>query len=381
MAESGSKSQPESEVGNDELHRSSLPTSVATRTVSHCNKAVQLTPQSLRVAKARAVASLIGKRALVQSYLNGLAVTSLLDSGSQVSIVSRAWKEEYLPDLRINSVSEILGEEELKVIAANGSIIPYDGWVAITVNLPGNLDPNLSISVPFLISSYPMDKPLIGFNVLEVLICGKPERLVPILANLLSNAISVPKETAEALVNFIQTAKPVTRQGRIRTGAKDIVLPAGQVLWVRCRVPPNMDTSTRLMLFETDEDSLSPGQWDTGPGLFEIQNSTKPYVTIPIGNNTNHDIMIPRKTALGILQRVENVVEADILTRSQPAATISQVTTTQDSNSDSPLWDPPISLDHLEGEQQDAARKMLHEESNAFARDGNDSAVSQTYRW
>ncbi len=215
MAESGSKSQPETEVGNDELHHSSLPTSVATRTVSHCNKAVQLTPQSPRVAKARAVASLIGKRALVQSYLNGLAVTSLLDSGSQVSIVSRAWKEEYLPDLRINSVSEILEEEELKVIAANGSIIPYDGWVAITVNLPGNLDPNLSISVPFLISSYPMDKPLIGFNVLEVLICGKPERLVPILANLLSNAISVPKETAEALVNFIQTAGPGQEADRL----------------------------------------------------------------------------------------------------------------------------------------------------------------------
>ncbi|GAA6112050.1 uncharacterized protein LOC113008246 [Tachysurus ichikawai] len=114
----------------------------------------------------------------------------------------------------------------------------------MTVNLPGNLDPNLSISVPFLISSYPMDKPLIGFNVLEVLICGKPGRLVPVLASLLSNAISVPKETAEGLVNFIQTAKPVMQQGRLRTGAKDIVLPAGQVSWVRCRVPPNMDAST-----------------------------------------------------------------------------------------------------------------------------------------
>lgn len=193
----------------------------------------------------------------------------MLDSGSQVSIVSRAWKEQYLPDLSIHSVSQILGEEELKLIAANGSIFPYDGWVAITINLPGNLDPNLSISVPFIISSYHMDKPLIGFNVLEVLICGKPERLVPILANLLSNVVSVPKETAEALVNLIQTARPDTRQGHLRTGAKEIVLPAGQVLRVRCRVPSNMDGSTRLVLFETDEDSLPAGQWDVGPGLFE----------------------------------------------------------------------------------------------------------------
>ena len=133
-----------------------------------------------------------------------------------------------------------------------------------------------------------------------------------------------------------------------------------------------MDASTRLVLFKTDEDSLPSGQWDTGPGLFEIQNPTKPYVTIPIGINTNHDITIPRKTALGILQLVENVVETDILDKSQPAATVSQVTTTQVSNSDPPLWDPPVNLDHLEEEQQEAARKLLHEESNAFARDGND---------
>lgn len=209
-----------------------------------------------------------------------------------VSIISRAWKDEYLPDLSIHSVSEILGEEELKVIAANAGLIPYDEWVAITVNLLGNLYLSLSISVLFLISSYPIDRPLIGFNVLEVLICGQPERLVPVLATLLSNATSVPNETAEALVNFIQSANPVMQQGHLRTGAKDIVLPTGQVSWVKCRVPSNKDASTRLVLFKTDEDSLSSVQWDAGPGLFEIQNPTKPYVTIPVGNNSNHDITI-----------------------------------------------------------------------------------------
>lgn len=164
MAGFGNKSQPESEVNNDKTCPSSPSTPVTTSTLSHCNQAAQLPPQSPRIAKARAVASLIGKKALVHSYLNGSAVTSFLDSWSQVSIVSRDWKEEYLPDHSIHSVSEILGEDELKVIAANGSLIPYDGWVAITVNLPGNLDPNLSINVPLLISSYPMDKPLIGFK-------------------------------------------------------------------------------------------------------------------------------------------------------------------------------------------------------------------------
>ncbi|KAG8014184.1 hypothetical protein GBF38_016528 [Nibea albiflora] len=55
------------------------------------------------------------------------------------------------------------------------------------------------------------------------------------------------------------------QEGRVRTGAKDIILPAGQVSWVKCRVPSNMDASTRLVLFEADEDNLSTEQWDTGP--------------------------------------------------------------------------------------------------------------------
>ena len=213
-AESGSKSQPLSEAKVDKICPFTTSTPVMTSTQSCHTQKAQAPPQPPCVAKARAVASLIGKKALVQSYLNGLAVTSLLEPGSQVNIISHAWKDEYLPDLSIHPVSEILGVEELRVIAANGGLIPYDGWVAITVNLPGNLDPNLSISVPFLISSYPMDRPL----------------LMPVLASLLSNAISVPSQTAEALVNFIQTSKLVMQQGHVRTGTKDTIFPAGQVL-------------------------------------------------------------------------------------------------------------------------------------------------------
>ena len=145
MTELASKSQPVSEAKNNQTRPSSPLTPVTASTQSHHTQVAEGPPQLPRVAKARAVASLIGKKALVQSYLNGLTVTSLLDSGSQVSIVSRAWKNEYLPDLTIHPVSEILGEEELRVIAANGGLIPYDGWVAITVNLPGNLDPKLSL--------------------------------------------------------------------------------------------------------------------------------------------------------------------------------------------------------------------------------------------
>lgn len=65
-------------------------------------------------------------------------------------------------------------------------------------------------------------------------------------------------------------------------------------------------------------------------------------------------------------------MEADILDNSQPTTTVSQITTTQVSKSDPPLWDPPVNLAHLKEEQQETARKMLCQESNAFARDCKD---------
>lgn len=105
------------------------------------------------------------------------------------------------------------------------------------------------------------------------------------------------------------------------------------------------------MLFEPEEDSLTARQWDTGPGLLEVQDPTRPYVTIPISNNTNHDITIPRKNALGVLQPVENVVEGDKPDVPKSSAAVSEVTTSQNNSTDPPLRHPPVNLDHLEEEQ------------------------------
>ena len=187
-------------------------------------------------------------------------------------MINRAWKDQYLPDLDIHPVSEIIEEiEELKVFAVNGDLVPFDGWVAIKINLPGNEDPSLSISVPFLVSTLPLERPLLGFNVLEQLISSQPERLVPVLVNLLCNAISVPSEKAEAIVSFIQTARPVMQQGRPRTGAQDMVIPAGSVSWLKCRLPPNMDAHDIMVLFEAEENRVPLEQLDVGPGLLTLK--------------------------------------------------------------------------------------------------------------
>lgn len=78
-------------------------------------------------------------------------------------------------------------------------LIPFEGWVIITVNLPGNEDPNLSVNVPFLVSPFPLEMPLTGFNPVEVVMQGKPERLIPTLTQLLVGAMAIPDDTAHTI--------------------------------------------------------------------------------------------------------------------------------------------------------------------------------------
>ncbi len=111
--------------------------------------------------------------------------------------------------------------------AVNGDSLPFDGWVAFTVNLMGNEDPNLSITVPFLVSSLALERPLLGFNVLEEMIQEQPERLMSTLVVLLCNALCIPAEKAELIVNSIQASKPSVQYGTY--GQADRTLLSRQV--------------------------------------------------------------------------------------------------------------------------------------------------------
>ncbi len=56
-----------------------------------------------------------------------------------------------------------MGSKPLHVLAVNGDVLPFDGWVEATVNLPGNSDPQLAIQVPFLVGKMALERPLLGF--------------------------------------------------------------------------------------------------------------------------------------------------------------------------------------------------------------------------
>lgn len=181
------------------------------------------------------------------------------------------------------------------------------------------------------------------------------------------------------IVSFIQMVEPNMTQGRLRTGGRDVIVPAGQVTWVRCWVPSTMNLSNCLVLFEADEGNQVLKQLDVLTGLVEIQNQANPYVTIALSNNTKHVITLTRKTALGTLQPVECIVEAETPNGSQPSVTVREVTV----EPAEPLptsWHPPVNLDHLEERQKEMVEKMQLDECRVFTRDGNDIGCNPDHK-
>lgn len=336
------------------------------------SKTTGILTHNLPGTKSDLLAKLVGKRPLTQCSLNGLVVSALLDTGAQVSLVSRDWKNKFLPHVTIRPLTEVMNEdEELRVYAVNGDILPFDGWIALTVNLIGNENPSLLITVPFLVSSLPLEQPLLGFNILEVMMQNQPKKLIPTLTALLCNSMLISAENAELLVNFIQTDQPSVLCGRLRTGKQDTVIPAGQVAWIKCQVPSNMELRDCVLLLEPDDTNVQRTELDVGEGLLEVQNSRRPYVSVPVGNNTKHVVTLPRKTALGSIHCVEKVITTDKSEAPMPTTIVNNVSSAPAESSLSP-WQPPIDLSHLDEEQRAKVNKMLIEEAGAFARDDND---------
>lgn len=100
----------------------------------------------------------------VEVKLQGVSVTCLLDSGSQVSTISKSFSREHLSDKGENIN---LAFEWLKTTAANGLDLPYMGYVKLDVEALGLVIPEQG----FLIvkdSTHSSCVPgLIGMNVVK----------------------------------------------------------------------------------------------------------------------------------------------------------------------------------------------------------------------
>lgn len=216
-------------------------------------------------------------------------------------------KEKYLPDIEVRPLRDLLGfEKDLEVCVVIGDPIPFNGWTVITVL--GNEDPSLSINVPFLVSKMPIERQLLGFNVIEELIQGQPEQLMQTLTTLLAGAIDVPNKKAQPLIEAIRTAEE-DECGHLKVGQSGVIIPAGQIAWVQCQIMAKLAQLGSVVLFKPQEDNTHLKCLDLGEGPLVIPNKGGSCISVPTGNYTRCDVALPQGTILGTLQRIERTVD------------------------------------------------------------------------
>ena len=117
------------------------------------------------------IARLVGNKCKVKCSLDQEEFEVLWDTGAQVSLISQEMLDERLPCLEVKNISDLLDpSDNLDLLAANGTSIPYKGWTEIDLNIEShNENSPLQIRVPFSITTEHLDYPIVGLNVIQEL--------------------------------------------------------------------------------------------------------------------------------------------------------------------------------------------------------------------
>lgn len=331
---------------------------------------------------------LVGRKCVVSCLIQGEKVDALWDTGAQVCVVSKHWKEINLPNEPVRDISELLGEDGLNLQAVNGTKIAYDGWIEVEFQLVGEDGYSEPLTVPILIGSEDnQEYPIIGFNVIEEVIkrSSSPNTtsLLPRIVN--DSFPSVKEGEARALVNFIQSMDDEADTGMLRVGRQDIRVPPGETVRVKCQVHFGLLEEDLPVVFEPKEEGAWPEGLEVQGCLHRISPRSSSRMYVPVCNNTEREMTLRRRTELGTIQLVQSVtplpVEAEQKQEKEEGETWSEATSYEwepsQPEQSKAKWTPPVDLSHLSSEQRVIVKEMLREESGAFAIDDGDIGCAE----
>ncbi|KAL0152983.1 hypothetical protein M9458_051712 [Cirrhinus mrigala] len=326
--------------------------------------------------------NLIGEKCLVNCFFDGVATQALWDTGSQVCLMNE-------------NLKEILGPGSLTGRAVNQTVIPFESWVEVTSKLGTDKATPLELEVPVLVSADDgvAEEPIIGYNVIEYLLNHGVEQPTGVTTKAMSTALSCDCKKAEVLLNLVRSQDNGCSDGVAKTGRSVTKIPAKQTIAVKCCIKTGPLLSNQAALFVPDECARWPDGLKVEENIVRLQRGTCSRICIPVINDTAHDIDLPPRAVLGHIQQVKAIYPAEVRPARAQQESVCKTTThttqstpLQDSNITQStenaeamlttqrecLWDPPVCVDHLTPEQQQKVKRLLREESSAFARDDSD---------
>ena len=338
-------------------------------------------PTHIAPARQAQVARLVGNKCSVRCRFNDEAITALWDTGAQVSIISEEFLNNHFPTASAREMTELLGANgKVNLQAANGSLIPYSGWVEMKVRLEGK--DNKEIVVPFLITDINIGPPIIGYNVIELIVRqetsdGNTNHLAD---SMITSFGGCKSESVTNLIRVINENDPHDLCS-VKTKIQDIVIPKSQTVDVPCRANTGPVNRAIPVLFEPNECPQLPSGLSIQEELTSVRQGNSSLLHIKVSNDTDHDITLYGRTVLGRLQLVRSVTPLEVTFKEtmvndvdnesqsespQPNCRQEQVDLSDDADI------PPIDLTGLTVEEQALARQLLREERDSFAASEDD---------
>ena len=306
------------------------------------------------------IVRLVGDRPLVQVCLGGVSVKGLWDTGSQISMISKMFLNDFLPNVKLHTVQEFLGGKKLSISAANNSQVPIEGIVLIDFVLDG-----VKFPVPFLVTQGNMDNPIIGSNVMKHL-AQKCSSAVPSLMQLLP---SLSEDNAELLVSALQVQ---AQQSDMLSDVKltsDLVIPGNHMMQVKGKTRVALGVEERDALFSPAAEFLGEHELVVYESAAHLKRGKSQFINVAVYNPTSEEMFLKKGTVLGCVSEVNTIIQFPA--EEEKKAKVESVEVEEDEE-DEESWEDCFDLSGLSEEEFEEAKQMLLEEHEIFSKSKND---------
>ncbi|KAJ0032062.1 hypothetical protein NQD34_002143 [Periophthalmus magnuspinnatus] len=250
---------------------------------------------------------------------------------------------------------------ELSLTAANGTSMPYLGWIETSFQLVSGTGQPEKIIIPMLVmKGYYLPHPIIGYNVIEHILNKTAKAEV---FNAVRKAFpSLKRNKVKAFVRAVST--DTENEFKVKTKKDRITVPKQSHIQVECRVAAQPFKQDMTVLFEPDLNPQWPDNLEFFDSLVTVKKGTLPVITVDVSNPTDHEIVLVGRTVVGTVQTITAVLPDQVFEKATVAAV--NPTSTQPPCSSSEKWDPPVDLSSLSAEQRVIVKQMLREECDSL---------------
>ena len=243
--------------------------------------------------------------------MNGIKTKVLLDTGAQVSLISKAWLNTHLTENKVSKIEEILDpRDKLRVQWGNQAEILFVSWVDITFGLTGHGDEeSQQLQIPFLVIQEDLQQPILGFHAIKLLV-NKSNNTSALINSLTNDLVNNNCSNVSTPVNLIITSSE-NEDILVTTMPNTTIVPAGKLVNVPCKVNLSSTTKSISMLSETEEIELPQGL-ETVNSVVTIKPGPNHRLRITVLNNSRYDIVLQKNTNIGRIQQISSITPLQV---------------------------------------------------------------------